>query len=507
MSRDLESENVVGLHLDTDGTVLVIGDTFSEDFPTTPSSLQPDFAGGNNDLFVSRLSANGSALAWSTFYGGTSFELANDSALLPSGDVLLSASPNASTPSATQGAFDTTFDPGDKLVARLSADGTAVVFQTYFDSGNIHLAVGPDESIYMSGSAGDTFPATPGAFKESKPPGSHSDGFVARMDAMGTTLHWATYLGGDTLTETVPGIAVDAAGAVYVAGLTDSSDFPVTPGAFATSTTAPDSGFVTKLLPSGTGLVWSTYIGGCYTGTSLMFDIVVDRAGNAIAVGSSNEPNFPTTPDAFQSTFMGGGGAADAHLTKFDAFGETLVYSTYFGGSGSDYLPHVALDAAHDPCMALRTSSNNLPVTPGVYDPSFGGSTDIAVTRFDLDLAPWEVLGGALAGSLHTPNLSGAGALTPGSAARLSVRGAAPLSSASLIAGLTTLYAPLKGGTLVPALHVVVPLFTSGQGTLDIPFNWLNVPAGIDLWVQVWIKDVGSPTGFSATNALKMTSQ
>jgi hypothetical protein len=129
------------------------------------------------------------------------------------------------------------------------------------------------------------------------------------------------------------------------------------------------------------------------------------------------------------------------------------------------------------------------------------------VAKFDLELAPWEVLGGALAGSLHTPNLAGAGALTPGAPARLSIRGAAPLSTASVIAGITTLYAPLKGGTLVPALHVVLPVVTNGQGALDLAFNWPGVPAGINVWVQVWMKDVGAPTGFAATNALKMTAQ
>jgi hypothetical protein len=157
--------------------------------------------------------------------------------------------------------------------------------------------------------------------------------------------------------------------------------------------------------------------------------------------------------------------------------------------------------------VALRSSSNNIPVTPGVYGPSFAGSTDIVVAKFDLELAPWEVLGGALAGSLHTPNLAGAGALTPGSPARFSMRGAPPVTLASLVAGLSALDAPFKSGTLIPTPTIVLPLGTDATGALDLPFLWPNLPAGIDLWVQVWIKEAAAPTGYAATNGLRMTSQ
>lgn len=107
----------------------------------------------------------------------------------------------------------------------------------------------------------------------------------------------------------------------------------------------------------------STYLSACCGGSTQQFDAVVDSAGNVTSVGSSNEPNFPTTPDALQPTYNGGQTSADAHLTKFDAFGETLVYSTYFGGGANDNLPVVALDSAQDPVIALRSSSSTIPVT------------------------------------------------------------------------------------------------------------------------------------------------
>jgi hypothetical protein len=502
-----DTEDVVGVAVDPAGEVLVLGDTWSNDFPVTAGSFLPVFA-GQNDMFLSRLTPDGSSLVWSTFYGGPENDHASAMALFPSGDVLVAGDFDVPGPPATPGAFDIVFDAGDYSLARFSADGRQLVFQTYFNGAINDVACDEELGIVLAGSADLGLPTTPGAFKETLAPGDSGDGFVAKMDSMGSQLLWATFLGG-LGSDTIYGLAMDAAGAVYVAGSTLTDDFPVTPGAFDTTPSSddPDNGYVAKLFPGGSGLVWASYLSACCGGSTLQWDIAVDTAGNAISVGSSNEPNFPTTGDALQPTYIGGFPSSDAHMTKFDAFGETLVYSSYFGGTSSDYLPLVALDAAQDPVIALRSSSSNLPITNGAYDTTFAGSTDTVVAKFDLELLPWLVLGGGLAGSVDTPNLAGGGALTPGSPGRLSVRGAAALAPASLVAGLSEANLTFKGGTIVPFPAVILTLATDGQGALDLPFTWINVPAGIAIWVQVWIKDTGAPTGYSATNALRMTSQ
>jgi hypothetical protein len=505
------SDTPIGIAVDSDGTVVVVGETWSGDFPTTQGSVQPTIGGfpaaGKADLFVTRLAADGSRLVWSTFYGGADHDQARASALYPSGDVLVAARLWTAVPPATPGAYDTEWNSTDQALIRFSADGSKVVFQTYFSSGTISdIAFDAESNIHFGGSVGSQLPATPGAFMEQPAGGTGSDGFVAKLDAMGSQLQWATYLGGTSF-DSAAGIALDAASAVYVVTQTQSSDFPVTAGAFDLTKDGSNSGAVTKLLPGGTGVVWSTYIGACCGGGTSLVRLAVDSAGNAIAVGGSNQPNFPTTPDAFQPTYIGAFSAADAHLTKFDGFGETLVYSTYFGGSGGDFGEFVGLDAGQNAYLGLETSSGNLPVTAGAYDGAYAGSTDIAVTKFELPLLPWTVLGGGLAGAVDTPNLAGAGALTPGSPARFSVRGAAPAAQASVVAGPSTANLPFKGGTLVPTPTVVLPLVTSGQGAVDLPFVWISAPPGIGLYVQVWIKDLGAANGWSATNALKMTSQ
>ena len=502
-----QTEDVVGVAVDAEGHVVVLGDTWSTDFPITANTIQPAFA-GQNDMFLSRLTPDGSVLSWSTFYGGPENDHASAVALFPSGEVLIAGMFDVPGPPATTGAFDTVFDIGDQFLSRISAEGTQTAFLTYFSSNTIHDVECDEHGIVLAGLAGSSLPTTRGAFQEELAPGDVGSGFVARMDPLGSLLTWATFLGGDAGADTIYGIDVDAAGAIYAAGQTLSSDFPVTSSAFdLTSSNDGGDGYVAKLLPGGTGLVWSTYISACCGGVTLQWDIAVDKAGNAISVGSSNEPTFPTTSDAFQPTYIGGFTLADAHLTKFDAFGETLVYSTYFGAAGSDNLPVVGLDAAQDPVIALRSSSTMIPVTPGSYDASYNGGTDTVVAKFDLELLPWLVLGGGLPGAVDTPNLAGTGALKPGSPARLSVRGAAPLAPASLIAGLSAGNLAFKGGTMVPFPAFILSLATNAQGSLDLPFTWVNAPAGIPIWIQFWIKDVGAASGFSATNALRMTTQ
>lgn len=253
--------------------------------------------------------------------------------------------------------------------------------------------------------------------------------------------------------------------------------------------------------------MWSTFLTACCTGVTTMWDLALDSAGNVFVTGSSNQANFPTTLDAFQASFVGPAPSGDVHLTKLDAFGETLVYSTYFGGSGSDTLALIGLDAAEQPHLSFRTSSSNLPVTPGAHDSSYAGSTDIGVAKFALPLLPWRVLGGGLAGSLHTPNLAGGGPLTPGAPTRWSVRGALPNGLSTLVVGLAAINLPFKGGTLVPEPLLLVSFAMNAQGNVDIVFPWIAVPGGFDFHTQVWIRDPGAIYGWSATNALRMISQ
>jgi hypothetical protein len=135
---------------------------------------------------------------------------------------------------------------------------------------------------------------------------------------------------------------VDSAGAAYVAGLTDSSDFPTTPGAFDTSLQRRyDDAFVTKLDASGSALVYSTFLGG--TSSDIAEAIAVDSAGAAYVTGLTTSSDFPTTPGAFDTGYSSV--PRDTFVTKLDASGSALVYSTFLGGM-DDFADAIAVDSA-----------------------------------------------------------------------------------------------------------------------------------------------------------------
>ncbi len=182
------------------------------------------------------------------------------------------------------------------------------------------------------------------------------------------SLSYSTYLGGGNSSTQGTGIAVDSSGDAYVTGWTESVKFPTTSGAFKTSGTFIKTdnygSFVTKFNAAGSALVYSTFLGGGFSS-----GIAVDSAGNAYVTGSTSATDFPTK-NPLQATFAGGttsGGAygADAFVTKLNATGSKLVYSTYLGGSGQDYANGIAVDGAGDAYVTGTSSSTNFPTTPG----------------------------------------------------------------------------------------------------------------------------------------------
>jgi hypothetical protein len=213
------------------------------------------------------------------------------------------------------------------------------------------------------------------------------DAFVAKINSTGSALVYSTYLGGvgeaGGFGEEGFGIAVDGAGNAYVTGATSSTDFPVTAGAFQTACGGSCKGnaFVTKLNPTGSALVYSTYLGGSGTLGDTGDGIAVDSAGNAYVTGTVSSVDFPVTPNAFQLVFAGGN--YDAFVTKFDPTGSALVYSTYLGGSSdADFGKGIAVDSAGNAYVTGQTGSTDFP-TMNPLQPTNAGSTDAFVTKFD----------------------------------------------------------------------------------------------------------------------------
>jgi hypothetical protein len=299
--------------VDSSDNAYVVGSTFSPDFPTTPGAFQTK----PGDIFVSKLNPTGSTLVYSTYLG------------------------------------------------RSGGEGNGTAIDT---AGN----------AYVTGDTGINFPTTPGAFQTSYGGGA-SDAFVTKLNATGTALVYSTYLGGSDL-EDASGwgrIAVDALGNAYVSGLTASSNFPTTAGAFQTTLGGGVyDAFVSKVNSAGSALLYSTYLGGA--GFDGGLGIAVDAAGNAYMTGATSSSNFPSTPGSFQTTY---GGNGDAFVTKLNAGGSALVYSTYLGGSDFDEGNGLVIDASGEASIAGMTQSSNLPTTADAFQTTFGGVQDAFVSK------------------------------------------------------------------------------------------------------------------------------
>ena len=191
-------------------------------------------------------------------------------------------------------------------------------------------------------------------------------------------LDYSTYLGGSFFDSGV-GIAVDGAGSAYVTGETSSANFPTTAGAFQVANagvTGSTDVIVTKLNPTGTALAYSTYLGGSFFDSGV--GIAVDGAGSAYVTGLTGSANFPTTAGAFQGAFAG---STDVFVTKLNPTGTALAYSTYLGGSSSDFDGGIAVDGAGSAYVTGQTSSANFPTTAGAFQGANAGTTDAFVTK------------------------------------------------------------------------------------------------------------------------------
>lgn len=240
------------------------------------------------------------------------------------------------------------------------------------------IAVDSAGDAYISGySYSSDFPVTSGAFQPTNDKSSAAvTAFVAKLNPSGTALVYATYLGGSTK-DVANGIAVDSAGNAYVAGSTESIDFPTTTGAFQAANNnggVANTGFVTKLNPTGTALVYSTYLGGSDSNVELPGDeslgIAVNASGVAYIVGYAISDDFPVTNGAFQTSITNFAGAA--FVAALSADGSGLIYGTFLGGSSAGSVANaLAIDRAGDTYVGGSTSSSSFPVTPSTVQSAF----------------------------------------------------------------------------------------------------------------------------------------
>jgi hypothetical protein len=268
----------------------------------------------------------------------------------------------------------------DTFVAKLNASGSSLLYLVHFggsdfDEGN-GIAVDGAGNAYVAGrTRSANFPVTSGAFKTTF--GGGTDAFVTKLNATGTALVYSTYLGG-TESDSGEGIAVDAYGYAYVTGNTHSSSFPTTAGAFQTSWVS-DCAFITELVPSGSSLYYSTLLG---SGGTRGKAIAVDSSFNAYVTGETGYTSFPTTPGAVRTTPLGG---QDVFVTKINAWGSGLYYSTYLGAGNTDMAGGIAVNSAGNAYVSgtVFSSAPYIPTTAGAIRSSPSGSWDAFVVQLN----------------------------------------------------------------------------------------------------------------------------
>jgi Bacterial Ig-like domain (group 3)/Beta-propeller repeat len=423
-----------GIAADGSGNAYVAGLTSATDFPTTPGAFQtvckPSGTCGFN-AFVAKINATGSELVYSTYLSGDGGSQGLGIAVDKAGHAYVTGYAGGLFPT-TPGAFQTSGNGG--FVTKLNAKGSGLVYSSYlstesiqpdiFSAGPMAIAVDPAGNAYVTGSTSGHVFLLVNALQPTYG-GGISDAFVAKINPKGSALVYATYLGGSG-DDAGRGVAADSEGNAYVTGWTCSADFPTmnpwqpangeTSCSWLTDTGSTGNAFVAKINPTGSALVYSTYLGGSGTdGGAQGNNIALDSAGSAYVTGATKF-EFPQ-----KSPLQNYGGHVDAFVTKFNPTGSALVYSTYLGGSGADAGSGIAVDSTGNAYVTGETDSTNFPTTSGAFQTAFGsvGGTSAFVTKIFVAAATTTTLS-------SSPNPSAYGQAVTFSAVVTSVSGAPP---------------------------------------------------------------------------------
>lgn len=381
-------DDAYALAVDPQGNVYIAGDTNSINFPVV-FAYQPFYA-GHTDAYLAKLSADGSELLYSTFFGGAeAADLADAIALDATGNIYLTGYTN-SVDFPTKDPLQPYHLGGyyDAWVAKFAPSGS-LVFSTFLGGTGSDQARGivldRDNNVVVAGvTFSEDFPVTANALQPVWN-GLGGDFFITKIAADGRSLLYSTFLGGSSTEDTfsLKMIDLDAAGNIFIAGNTFSNDIPLV-NAIQTTQQGESDAYVAKLTPDGSAIVFATLVGG--TAYDDGYAIRVDAWGNAHVTGKTISPGFPTK-NAIQPIH---GGFDDAFLMEFNPTGG-LIHSTYLGGSGPDRGNAIAFDGAGDLWLAGQAGSSNFP-TVNPQQPRRKGTQDGFVAKVVLDKPPEEVL-------------------------------------------------------------------------------------------------------------------
>ncbi len=441
-STHAEGSDAYGIAVDTAGSVYICGETYTNDFPVTTGAFQTannGFANSVQNAFISKLGPDGTALVYSTYLGGSGLAISTDffdgdsplrMTVDAAGSAYVVGTAHSTDFPTTTGAYQLSNKAAANLasnafVAKLSPTGNSLVYSTYLGGSGVSPSEDDEEGGGEAGygiavvATGDAigeayvtgytfsadFPVTTGGYQQVNHGAANvaANAFVSTLNATGTALLDSTYLGGTGIAisggnsnldasdngDDGIGVVLDTSGDAYVVGVTTSTDFPTTAGAFQTTNKAAANlaanAFVSKLDPTLSTLMYSTYIGGSGVASPTSGDrgegdfgtgIAVDTAGDAYITGATESRDFPVTTGAFQTGPRSAQVVDSGFFTELNPTGTALQYSTYLGGSGAgsyggtefsffegDFFYDIALDTADNVYLTGYAYSYDFPVT------------------------------------------------------------------------------------------------------------------------------------------------
>jgi hypothetical protein len=406
-----------GIAVDAAGNSFITGHTNSATFPGF--SVVVTGQSGGFSAFVTELDLNG-APVYTTFVGGSNDDLGSSIDVDSTGAYVAGitsstdfpTTPGVVRPTTTGGSTCGTAHTAtclDAIVFKLDPTGANLVYATYLggsdDDEAFGIAVDGSGDAYITGDTFSTdFPHPNGLFQSLNNgfgANGSDDGFVTELNPTATLYVYSTYLGGK-FSDFANGIAVDGSGNAYVTGETLSTDFPTKAGSFkltcgtdgtcnAAAGAVFSDVFVTKINAGGAVLGYSTYLGGSSDDTGL--GIAVDGSGNAYVTGETTHTNtsvatgdFPIVPNpgAFRTSYGNGSATAgsNAFVTKLDAAGSVLVYSTYLGGSTADVAVGISLDPSNNAYVTGTTLSTDFPLV-NPFQNALSGGSDAFITELN----------------------------------------------------------------------------------------------------------------------------
>ncbi len=430
------------------GEVFLTGFTRSLEFPITPGAFQRIYFGGNSDVFITRLSADGASLVYSTYVGGWATDYANGIAIDGANNAYITGATSSYNYPTTIGAFQP-IRVGldlDIILTKMNSEGTRLVYSTFliseYDDEGFSVAVDADGRAYVGGFTGGLlFPVTSNAFQRD----CHYDGFVTKFNPEGSHVDYSSCLGGGSLDE-VRGLAIDATGTAYVTGFTQSENFPVTQRNPLIRCGRSDDAFGARFTADGSGLIFSGCLGGDHSDIGRA--VALDTDGNAYFIGETASSNFPVTPDAISGVRSGD---LDVFVAKVDANGTVLLSSTYLGGEREDSGLAIAVDSNGVAHIGGSTDSGDFPTTEGAIQDNKAGAFDGFVAWMHFEVPPPTINpDGVVNGAGFQP-----GPVSPGSIVAVFGQGFSTTTSDSTEVPLPTTLAGVK----VTINGIEAPLF------------------------------------------------